>query len=168
MAGIWIFISVLCVFCCTARADAEVSEDLPRFMSLRSDLVNLRSGPSKATTIQLIYKKAGLPIELISSYGLWRKIRDYEGSEGWVYHSLLSSKRTAITLKPLGKKRTIPLYQQIPPSTTDAYIEPGVICSLSSCDGTWCEVTIKTSNNTTISGYLKQNLLWGVYPNESF
>src|SRR5262249_9722055 len=68
---------------------------VPRFVSLKSDRVNLREGPSKDHPTTWIFQRAGLPVEVTAEFDTWRKIRDADGLEGWVLHSLLSGRRTA-------------------------------------------------------------------------
>ena len=64
---------------------------LPRFVSLKSDKVNVRGGPNKDQNVTWVYTRTGLPVEITAEFENWRRIRDWEGAEGWVYHSLLSS-----------------------------------------------------------------------------
>src|SRR5438105_12720178 len=73
---------------------------LPRYASLKPDHVNVRAGPTKDNDVAWVYTRSGLPVEITAEYENWRRVRDSEGSEGWVYHSLLSGRRTAVvTLK---------------------------------------------------------------------
>ena len=51
------------------------------------------------------------PVEITAEFDTWRKIRDSEGSEGWVLHSLLSGRRTAL-VAPWKKDQSMPLYDQ--------------------------------------------------------
>ena len=69
---------------------------VPRFVSLKSDQVNVRGGPDQGPRRDWVYTRAGLPVEITAEYENWRRIRDWEGAEGWVYHSLLSGRRTAL------------------------------------------------------------------------
>ena len=69
---------------------------MPRFASLKTDRVNLREGPSKEHATKWVYERAGLPVEITAEFEIWRKVRDLEGIEGWVLHSLLSGRRTAL------------------------------------------------------------------------
>src|SRR5258708_21975031 len=69
---------------------------VPRFVSLKSDRVNVRGGPTKDHDVTWVYTRSGLPVEVTAEFENWRRIRDWEGAEGWVYHSLLSGRRTAI------------------------------------------------------------------------
>src|ERR1700750_1210857 len=73
---------------------------LPRYVSLKSDHVNVRAGPTKDNDVAWVYTRSGLPVEITAEFENWRRVRDSEGAEGWVYHSLLSGRRTAvITMK---------------------------------------------------------------------
>ena len=69
---------------------------LPRFASLKTDRVNLREGPSKDHATKWVYERAGLPVEITAEFEIWRKVRDSQGVEGWVLHSLLSGRRTGL------------------------------------------------------------------------
>ena len=71
---------------------------VPRFVSLKADRVNVRGGPTKDHEVRWVYTRAGLPVEITAEFENWRRIRDWEGSEGWVYHSLLSGRRTALVM----------------------------------------------------------------------
>ena len=70
----------------------------PRYVSLKTDRVNLREGPSKDHRTAWVFQRAGLPVEIVAEYETWRRIRDSEGTEGWVLHSLLSGRRTALVM----------------------------------------------------------------------
>ena len=69
---------------------------VPRYVSLKSDHVNVRAGPTKDNDVAWVYTRSGLPVEITAEFENWRRVRDSEGAEGWVYHSLLSGRRTAI------------------------------------------------------------------------
>jgi SH3-like domain-containing protein len=134
---------------------------LPRFASLKSDRVNLREGPSKDHRTKWIYEKAGLPVEITAEFETWRRIRDSEGSEGWVLHNLLSGRRTAI-VAPWGKDKPVPLRAK--PNVEApmiAQLMPNVVASIKSCDGQWCRLI-----GEGFDGYIQQQQLWGVYPDD--
>jgi len=134
---------------------------LPRFVSLKSDRVNLREGPAKDHRTTWIFERAGLPVEITAEFETWRKIRDSEGTEGWVLHSLLSGRRTAL-IAPWKKDQVFTLFSR--PSKTSsptARLQPGVIASVKTCDGIWCRIT-----GEGFDGYVEQADLWGVYANE--
>lgn len=134
---------------------------VPRYVSLKSDRVNLREGPSKDHRVSWVFQRAGLPVEVTAEFETWRRIRDSEGAEGWVLHSLLSGRRTAL-VAPWEKGQTFDIRNQIDAkSAVTARLQAGVIASVRSCNGTWCSVTVRD-----VSGYMKQDRLWGVYPHE--
>ena len=102
----------------TALTTGSVSGlPVPRFVSLKSDRVNVRAGPTKDQDVRWVYTRAGMPVEITAEFENWRRIRDWEGAEGWVYHSLLSGKRSAVVVPTL-KADLVPLYEQ--PDTASA------------------------------------------------
>ena len=135
---------------------------VPRYVSLKSDRVNLREGPSKDHRTTWIFQRAGLPVEITAEFETWRKVRDSEGSEGWVLHSLLSGRRTAV-VTPWKKDGAAVALLTKPDDGTSAVarLEPNVIANIRSCDKTWCRV-----NGSGFDGFVRQSDLWGVYPNE--
>ncbi len=137
---------------------------VPRFVSLKSDRVNLREGPSKDHRTSWIFQRAGLPVEITAEFDTWRKIRDSEGSEGWVLHSLVSGRRTALIAPWKKDKGQEPLTLYAQPSQSaavSARLAPGVIANVRKCDGEWCHVL-----GENFDGYIPQNNLWGVYQGE--
>lgn len=134
---------------------------MPRFVSLKADRVNVRSGPNKGQDVRWVYTRANMPVEITAEFENWRRIRDWEGAEGWVYHSLLSGKRTAVVVPAL-KKELVPLYAEADAeSAVVAKLQAGVLGALKSCTGTWCEFAGKG-----FDGWIRQDRLWGAYPNE--
>src|SRR5690625_7287220 len=61
---------------------------LPRFVSLRANEVNLRAGPGFRYPIEWVYRRSGQPVEVVDEYETWRRIRDWEGTLGWVHQSM--------------------------------------------------------------------------------
>ena len=138
---------------------------VPRFVSLKTDRVNIRGGPGTDYKILWVFRRAGLPVEVIKEYQGWRQIRDADGSTGWVYGAMLSGRRTALVLpweQSRGTRAIARLYRSDSLSSTVlAELEPGVLASVLNCSGQWCEISINT-----IRGYVEQKHLWGIYPNE--
>ena len=104
---------------------------VPRFVSLKSDRVNVRAGPNKDQDVRWVYTHAGMPVEITAEFENWRRIRDWEGAEGWVYHSLLSGKRTAVVLPT--KNELVPLYEIPTRVAVTARLQSGVLGALKSC-----------------------------------
>ncbi len=143
-------------------AAGKTTLPVPRFVSLKSDKVNVRRGPSTDQSIVWVFSRAGLPVEVIAESDNWRRVRDSEGADGWVFHSLLSARRTAlITPWSKGEER-VPLYgSESTGSRTVAELQSSVLGSVLSCDGEWCHISIDD-----YSGYVQQEKLWGVYKGE--
>lgn len=142
-------------------AAAADTPKLPYFASLRSSEVNVRIGPSTDHRVAFVFVKAGLPVEVVQTFNNWRRIRDATGDEGWVFHSLLSSRRTALVM-PWKEGDPIALKKRgSENAATLALLDHGVLVDVVSCDGDWCHVSGKG-----FGGYVRQTLLWGVYPGE--
>ena len=134
---------------------------VPRFVSLKSDRVNVRVGPNKDQDVRWVYTRAGMPVEIVAEFENWRRIRDWEGAEGWVYHSLLSGRRSAVVV-PKEKDELVPLYESAEAeSAVVAKLQAGVFGTLKSCSGTWCRI-----HGKNFDGWIRQERLWGAYPNE--
>lgn len=132
---------------------------LPRYVSLRASEVNVRTGPGVRYPVDWVFHRHGLPVEIVAEFDTWRKIRDAEGTEGWVHQSLLSGKRTLLVT---GKTRS--LYRK--PSGDSrvlAAAERNVVGKLLACPrkSTWCQVGIGA-----FEGWMKRSAFWGVYPDE--
>ncbi len=138
----------------TAQTDAP----LPRFAALRADEVNLRAGPSTDYPVEWVFLRRALPIEITAEYGQWRKIRDFDGSEGWVYKNLLTGRRSVLVTGAVRTLRHDPTLYSEPL----ARAEPGVIGRLLACEDGWCK--IETAGH---QGWLPITHLWGVYDGES-
>lgn len=142
---------------------------LPRFVSLKSQRVNMRVGPGKDYAVAWLYLKTGLPLEIIQEYDNWRRVRDADGTTGWIHGSLLSGTRTALASpwRKGQKEETISIYQQ-PRAGAQAValLQPGVVTELVSCDGAWCEVKVDAKGKS-IYGFASQADLWGAYPDET-
>jgi SH3-like domain-containing protein len=134
---------------------------MPRFVSLKPDRVNVRGGPTRDHEVMFVYTRAGLPVEITAESDNWRRIRDWEGSEGWVYHSLLSGRRTAV-VTPKDKKELVSLYEMGDSNApVIARLQAGVLAGIKRCTGGWCRIA-----GPGFDGWALQAQLWGVYPNE--
>lgn len=137
---------------------AEKNLPVPRYVSLRADEVNLRTGPGERYPIEWVLTKKGLPVEITGEYEVWRKIRDAQGSEGWVHERMVTGTRNVVVE---GEVRTLLSDPDIKASPV-ARAEPGVIAHLLECRATWCRIEAKG-----YKGWLRRSDLWGVYPEET-
>lgn len=149
-----------------AAQEGRTQFKVPRFVSLKSNRVNLRKGPGTDYPTSWVFRRAGLPVEIVKEFEGWRQVRDAEGTTGWVLGSLLSGRRTAqilpwdvkssqerpqVALTSRESERSIPVVM----------VEAGVVADIHECDGEWCFVSVDKYR-----GYVAQKKLWGVYPDE--
>lgn len=131
---------------------------VPRFVSIKVDRVNVREGPSKDHPVLWIYTRKGLPVEVIAEHDVWRRIRDKDGSTGWIHGNLLDGRRRVIVegvaLAALREKAE-------EDSRPVAWAEPGVVLDLEKCVPVWCKV-----EGDKTEGWIERARLWGIYPDE--
>ena len=161
LAGCMLGASVSTGFSAKDSGVATSGLPVPRYVSLKSDHVNVRAGPTKDNDVAWVYTRSGLPVEITAEFENWRRVRDSEGSEGWVYHSLLSGRRTAVvTMK--SKDDLAPLYDRADPtSAVAARLQAGVVAQVRKCINGWCRVA-----GNGFDGWIEQQRLWGVYADE--
>src|ERR1700738_5300216 len=138
LAGCMLGASVSTGFSAKDSAATTSGLPVPRYVSLKSDHVNVRAGPTKDNDVAWVYTRSGLPVEITAEFENWRRVRDSEGAEGWVYHSLLSGRRTAvITMK--SKDDLAPLYERADAtSAVTARLQAGVVAQAKQCARGWC------------------------------
>lgn len=130
----------------------------PRFVSLRADEVNLRTGPGVRYPVDWVYRRRHLPVEVVAQFENWRKIRDWQGTEGWVHQSMLTTARNVLVT---GEVRA--LYRKpAEDSVILARIEPGVIGTMRKCEVQWCRIEI-----AGLAGWLKRTDFWGPSSDEA-
>jgi SH3-like domain-containing protein len=174
LAGMGLLVLVLCAGTGVAAQPASEPQGvgatglaLPRFASLKSDRVNLRQGPGTDYPTAWVFRRAGLPVEIVKEFESWRQVRDAEGTTGWVLGSMLSGRRTAVVLpweQKAGQQQPASAALRDDDSATArplAYVEAGVLASIISCDGRWCRISVGG-----FRGYIEQVKLWGAYQGE--
>jgi SH3-like domain-containing protein len=131
---------------------------IPRFVSLKSEEVNVRTGPGTRYPIAWVYRRESMPVEVIEEFDMWRKIKDAEGTSGWVHKSMLEGKRNAIVK---GKKAQLVRIDHEPDAKPILKIEPSVIVRIIECTREWCNIQVSGRK-----GWIEKKLLWGVYEDE--
>ncbi len=144
-----------------AAASGKTGLPLPRYVSLKSKRVNMRVGPGREYQVSWMYLKQGLPMEIIQEYDNWRRVRDPQGNEGWILHSLLSGKRTAIVTPGEKGTRILMHTQASSKAAVTAEIEAQVVGKIAECQENWCRIEV-----SGYEGFVEKNTLWGVYPDE--
>lgn len=131
---------------------------IPRFVSLKSDKVFVRTGPAVRYPIKWVFKKQYWPVEIIQEFDTWRKIRDIDGEEGWIHQSLLSGKRTAIIREKDGAYLMKKLTAEARPI---ALLDHKVRVDIDKCESDWCLITAQD-----FKGWIERKSLWGIYADE--
>ena len=140
-----------------ATAAEKTGLPLPRFVSLRKDEVNVRTGPGIRYPVEWVFTYRNMPVEVVAEFKTWRKVRDWQGTLGWVHPSMLSRKRWIIV-----RTRRQSLHR-INKSTSPviARIEAKVLGRLKRCVRGWCQVDI-----AGFLGWIERTGIWGVYTDE--
>ena len=142
-----------------ADAAAQSGLALPRFVTLRADKVNMRTGPGVRYPIEWVYERRSLPVEVIAEFDTWRKVRDRQGTEGWVHQSMLSGQRGVVITGAVRSMRR--RAERSAPAV--ALAQPGVLGQLLECRKDWCAIKI-----AGFKGWVHKTEFWGAYPGEKF
>ena len=151
----------LCVsFNLNAKTGPVTGLEIPRFVSLKSNEVNLRVGPSTNYPIELMYVTKNLPVEIIDEFDVWRKTKDHKGNIGWLHKSLIQGERFVLT----GYKNDndVDLYNR-PNGNIIGAIKKNNILNLKNCILYWCKVS-----HANINGWILKKNIWGIYEIEIY
>jgi SH3-like domain-containing protein len=130
----------------------------PRFASLRSGRAYMRAGPGKEYPVTWVYVRPGTPLEVTAEWNVWRKVKDADGTEGWMDRAMLSGDRTIQVTRQTRDLRARPDLQ----SPIVLRAEPGVVMRVTMCTDRWCRV-----EGEGRSGYLLREHGFGTYPTET-
>ena len=150
-------LAALLLFSATAYADDGAPSPAPHFMSLKTEGANGRRGPSNEQPVLWVYERAGLPLLVTGESGPWRRVRDPDGAETWMNASNLEERRTVlirgtadVALRSDARENGRPV----------AFLAPGVVGSLTGCQGEWRRVAVGGR-----VGWVAENALWGADQN---
>ena len=137
---------------------AKKGKLVQRFASIRANDVNVRAGPGVRYPVKWKFVQRHAPIEVIAQYDTWRKIRDWEGGEGWVHRAMLEYKRSLILT---GVQKTM---RRRPSDSAPAIarLSTKMIVLVKRCDLDWCYVSAHDHE-----GWISRKGLWGLYPQET-
>ena len=146
--------------CILTTAVAAGPPEAPRYASIRRDSANMREGPSYNHRILWIYRHKDYPLKIVASFDAWRRVKDVDGTTGWMHHTQLSDRRTVLFI---GYTKS-PLRQNVEPDAKIvAYAQPGVVARLKACKPQYCEVEASGTD-----GWVDKRNIWGVEPSEVF
>jgi|GEM_PF-929715 len=129
---------------------------VPRYVSLKVGKANGRIGPSINHPVAWQYRRRGLPLIVVAETKRWRKVRDVNGDESWIYGPALSGERRAIAIfdTPLMSRDT-------EKSRVKAIALKGALVKIEECRDTgWCK--FKSANG--LKGWGQSSQFWGAAP----
>ncbi len=158
---IWSALGVMLSVVAAAPARAgEPAPSLPYFASLASGKVYMREGPTFRHPVLWIYRRKGLPVEVLARYDVWRRVRDVDGATGWIHSAMISDVRTVVvTAKAPAPVRRSP----DPRSPILALAQYGVVAKLEACTSAACEIDAAGTD-----GWIEKREIWGIRTGEVF
>jgi SH3-like domain-containing protein len=141
-----------------SAAENDARAKLPRFVSLRSDQVNLRVGPGQTYPVEWLLTRKDMPVEIVKEFQNWRMVRVWQDASGWILDRMVTAERHVIVDGAVRVIRRRPDAQ----SKIVARAEPGVIAKLLECQGGWCHI-----DAGGYQGWLQRGDVWGILPDET-
>lgn len=152
-----VFLSVCGIVLGAASASAQ-ERKLPYWASIATGDALMRTGPERTFPAIWRYRRHDLPVQVIKVYGNWRRIREADGTEGWMLATLLSARRTAVvTGQGLAQLHAAP----VEGAPVNWQAEPGVVGRISQCENGWCLFDAGGKK-----GHIRVARIWGVAPGE--
>ena len=132
-------------------AAAQAEDDLPYWVTLTADKVNMRVGPARDYAIQWVYRRDGLPLKVVRLHEGWRLVEDQDGTRGWILSRFLSRARGAVVTGKGAEIREKPGEGKLMWRA-----ERGVIGRLGDCDDGWCKLDVAGHK-----GWISAKSIWG-------
>ena len=159
MRFITLLLSAIFIYSTANASIIELSPEETRFVAMRANKVNARSGPNIRYPIEWIYQQKNYPVEIIAEYEYWRKIRDHEGTVSWVRKNLLINNRYALVVE-VGENN---IYNKDSlNSEVIAKAENGTVAKIKKCTQTFCLLEFENG----ITGWMQRSVLYGIKKGE--
>jgi len=126
---------------------------VPRYVSLKFDAVNARSGPSDDHRLLWVFHARGLPVQVIAETQDWRRVCDPDGQVSWV-HRRTTDGRRMVMRKQAGPAPILAAPK--PKAAALAYLAPRALAALDRCRKDWCRITVGRVTDWTAA-----SALWG-------
>lgn len=127
-------------------------------VSIKGNNVNMRSGPGHEHEI-LWRIGHGFPLRVIKKTKGWVRVKDFEGSEGWVSTTVISHEQHAVVRANKGTDQNINVRSR-PDIKSDVVATAiyGVVFRVLDRKGDW----VKVQHENGVKGWVRQDLLWGI------
>ena|SRR5579872_3797903 len=155
-------ILLLTFFAGTAEADPPQKPGpfQPYYVSQRPDKAYLREGPSFDHKVLWVYQHKGYPFLVTAKFDVWRRVKDVDGTVGWMSVQMLSDNRTVLVT---GKQRAQIHETLDPASKVVGLADPGAILGVKGCVQDVCRVYAER-----VDGWIAKSFVWGVGADEVF
>ncbi len=154
--------AALCLGACSRHSDQAAPQagrqtpsgfPVPRYISLKFDKVNARSGPGDDYKLLWIYHVKGLPLQVVAETDEWRRVCDYTGAMSWIHRRTTEAARTVL----LTQAQDL----QLRARPTDAAAASAVlvgrsIAELKGCKDGWCQIAVGHAK-----GWAPATAVWG-------
>jgi SH3-like domain-containing protein len=140
---------------CAVAADRQTPSGLPvpRYVTLKFNEVNARSGPGDDYAARWVYRVRGLPVQVVAETAEWRKVCDPEGGSAWVHRRTTDGHRGVIRMSA----QSLALHAKPDPgSPVVAILAPRSMAALDKCKNGWCRV-----QGQKRYGWTPQAEVWG-------
>lgn len=137
---------------------------LPRWSALRTEEVNLRTGPGTRYPIDWVYKRRDLPVKVEREFDVWRLVALPDGTKGWVSGATLVTHRTFSVVGAAAAPERAMRAAASEEAAVVARLKPGVIGRIRACEvgAAWCQVQVGEYR-----GWLRRDAFWGTDPGEA-
>jgi len=112
---------------------------------------NIRMGAGKDYEVKWQFERY-YPVVVLEEQGKWRKVKDFEGDEGWVHSSLLANTKTIVIKKEKCNVRSGPGKD----NRIEFVADKGVPFRVIKKEGNWISVRHADGDG----GWVYQSLVW--------
>jgi len=128
-----------------------------RMVSISGNNVNMRSGAG--TKYRVIWElSSGFPLKVLRRSGSWIRVKDFEGTIGWVNKKVVNNKPHMIVKVHKKSKKRINVRSG--PGTHNKIVAKayyGVVFTTLKRKNGW----VKVRHDKGVTGWVKRSLLWG-------
>ena len=130
---------------------------MARMVAVKNNNVNMRSGPSLDKKV--LWKLGiGFPLKITEKKGDWLKVKDFEGTVGWVHKNTVNRSGHMIVKAQKESKGKINIRNK--PDTKGTVVAKayyGVVFQTLEQKKGW----VKVRHHKDVTGWIKRSLLWG-------
>jgi len=145
---------ILAIILLLGASAAQVRAEM---VSIAGDDINMRSGPG--TNYRVLWELGrGFPLQVLKRTGKWYRVKDFEGSVGWIHKDVVS--KTPHMIVKANKNSTKRINIRSGPGTQYGVVaeaQYGVVFQTLKQKNGW--VNIRHENGVT--GWADRRLLWG-------